>query len=249
MVDIQPEFVQEWIDERSEHWSSATLENHITHIKYLEEQAKRAFGENKVNFYSPDKIKKPEKKVDVRNRAMSKSDFLALRQAMEDSRSFAKDALEISYRVGLRIDEVAHLRVEDINLESNTIYVSPEGAKNGRERTVPIRDGDIGYFRDLLNRSPAAGYLTQITDKSIDRAIRRYMEKTKDSEGLELSKKYPNETVHALRKLYATERMKEERGDRPLDNRKAEMKHWNKVCTELGHGEGRSNLYKTYCKG
>ena len=249
VTEIQPEHVQAWIDDRSEHWSTATLENHITHIKYMEEQAKKAYGADKVHFFEPEKIKKPEKKESVRSKAMSKKDIDILREAMKDSRSFAKDALEITVRAGLRIDEVAHLRAEDINLTQKTIYVSPEGAKNGRERTVPIRDSDLIYFHELLARSPDTGYLTQIEAKSIDKAIRRYMKSAVDEDGRSLAEKYPNETVHSIRKRYATDRMQEERGSIPLADRKEEMKHWNKVSSELGHGEGRSNLYKAYCKG
>jgi hypothetical protein len=43
--------------------------------------------------------------------------------------------------------------------------------------------------------------------------------------------------------------MKELRGNEPLSNNKEEMKKWNIVSKELGHGEGRKNLYNTYCKG
>ncbi len=146
--------MQAWIDDRSEHWSTATLENHITHIKYMEEQAKKAYGADKVHFFEPEKIKKPEKKESVRSKAMSKKDIDILREAMKESRSFAKDALEITVRAALRVDEVAHLKAEHINLTQKTIYVSPEGAKNGRERTVPIRDSDLPYFRELLARNP-----------------------------------------------------------------------------------------------
>lgn len=248
VVEIDPTLIQEWVNDRSEHWSTATLENHLTHIKYLEEQAKRAYGEDKVHFYKPD-IKKPEHKEQVRVMAMSRSDFELIRRAMTGCRSFAKDALEITYRVGLRVDEVAHLKAEHIDLANKTIYVSREGAKNGRARTVPIRDKDISYFRDLLERSSDKGYLTSIEAKSIDRAIRRYMKDVRDDEGRTLADKYPRETVHCIRKLYATERMQEERGQNPLSDKKEEQRHWDKVCAELGHGEGRETLYKTYCKG
>ncbi len=240
--------MQGWIDDRAEHWSKATLENHITRIKYLEEQSKKAFGKDKVNFYSKD-FERPTTKEAVRNQAMSREDFLKLRESMEHSRSFAKDAIEITYRTGLRIDEVAHLRREDIDLEKKTIFVSSEGAKNGKERTVPIRDKDIAYFSNLLDRSPQEGYLTTIQAKSIDKAIRRYMTETRDENGRTLSEKYPKETAHTIRKLYATERMQEERGSEPLQDKKEEMKHWDKVSHELGHGDGREALYKTYYKG
>lgn len=167
---------------------------------------------------------------------------------MQDCRSFSKDAIEITARIGLRVDEVAHLRREDINIQDKTVFVSREGAKNGKERTVPIRDKDINYFKDLLDRYTNEGYLTSINAKSLSKNIRRYMTQTKDKDGVLLSDKYKNTTEHAIRKLYATERMKELRGNAPLENEKEEMKKWNVVSEELGHGKGRKNLYNTYCK-
>ena len=248
VTEITPDHVQAWIDDRSEHWTKATLENHITRIKYLEQQAQKAFGIDKVHFYDKD-IKRPETKEAERDKAMSHEDFLKLRERMENSRSFAKDALDIAYRAGLRIDEIAHLRREDIDLEKKTIFVSSEGAKNGKERSVPIRDKELEYFKDLLDRHPQEGYLTTIQAKSIDRAIRRYMDNTRDDKGQLLSEKYPKETAHAIRKLYATERMQEQRGSEPLPDKKEEMKCWDRVSHELGHGDGREALYKVYCKG
>lgn len=241
--EITPYHVQEWVNDRSKNWTEKTLENHLSRIKHLEEQAQRAYGKENVKFFDKEKIKKPTTKEAVRNKMMEKSDFLKLREEMSNSRSFAKDAIEITYRCGLRIDEVAHLKREDIDLNNKTIFVSGEGAKNGRERVVPIRDHDLQYFKELLDRNPENGYMCKISTDAINRAIGRSLKK------VGLDEKYKHNKEHAVRKLYATERMKEERGDTPLASKKEEMKCWDKVCKELGHGAGREALYKTYCKG
>lgn len=220
----------------------------MTKIKYLEEQSKKVFGRDNVNFYNKD-YEKPKTKESTRNVAFSKDDLNRLKESMKNSRSFAKEAVEITARCGLRIDEVAHLKREDINLSEKTIFVDREGAKNGKARVVPIRDKDMNYFKELLEKYPERGYFTKTDAKSISKSIRRYMDKTQDKNGLLLSKKYEKTTDHAIRKLYATERMKELRGNEPLSNNKEEMKKWNIVSKELGHGEGRKNLYNTYCKG
>ena len=220
----------------------------MTKIKYLEEQSKKVFGRNNVNFYNKD-YEKPKTKESTRNQAFTPDDLNRLKESMKNSRSFAKEAVEITARCGLRIDEVAHLKREDINLSEKTIFVYREGAKNGKARVVPIRDKDMNYFKELLEKYPERGYFTKTDAKSISKSIRRYMDKTQDREGVLLSKKYEKTTDHAIRKLYATERMKELRGNEPLSNNKEEMKNWNIVSKELGHGEGRKNLYNTYCKG
>lgn len=248
VVDIKQEHIQEWINDRGKNWSVRTLENHMTKIKYLEQQAKKCFGRDNVNFYNKD-YEKPKTKESTRNTAFSRDDLNRLRETMKDCKGFSKDAIEIGSRLGLRIDEIAHLKREDINLSEKTVYISREGAKNGKARVVQIRDKDTNYFKDLLERYPNKGYLTKNDKNSINKGIRRYMEKTKDKDGIFLDKKYKNTTEHAIRKLYATERMKELRGSEPLANEKEEMKKWNIVSKELGHGEGRKNLYNTYCKG
>ena len=220
----------------------------MTKIKYLEEQSKKVFGRDNVNFYNKD-YEKPKTKESTRDKAFTPDDLNRLKESMKNSRSFAKEAVEITARCGLRIDEVAHLKREDINLSEKTIFVDREGAKNGKARVVPIRDKDMNYFKELLEKYPERGYFTKTDAKSISKSIRRYMDKTQDREGVLLSKKYEKTTDHAIRKLYATERMKELRGNEPLKNNKEEMKNWNIVSKELGHGEGRKNLYNTYCKG
>ena len=81
----------------------------MTKIKYLEEQAKKVFGRDNVNFYNKD-YEKPKTKESTRNVAFSKDDLNRLKESMKNSRSFAKEAVEITARCGLRIDEVAHLK-------------------------------------------------------------------------------------------------------------------------------------------
>lgn len=61
VVDIKDTHIQEWILDRGKNWTEKTLENHLTKIKYLEEQSKKVFGRDNVNFYNKD-FKKPEMK-------------------------------------------------------------------------------------------------------------------------------------------------------------------------------------------
>lgn len=154
----------------------------MTKIKYLEEQSKKVFGRDNVNFYNKD-YEKPKTKESTRDKAFTPDDLNRLKESMKNSRSFAKEAVEITARVGLRIDEVAHLKREDINISEKTIFVDREGAKNGKARTVPIRDKDIPYFKELLEKYPERGYFTKTDAKSISKSIRRYMDKTQDKDG------------------------------------------------------------------
>ena len=130
-----------------------------------------------------------------------------------------------------------------------TIIIANQG-RNVNEQSVNFRFFvkifKKGFLQlDFLSHGKYTG---TVKADSINKAIRRYMQDARDDKGCLLSEKYPKETQHAIRKLYATERMKEERGQAPLADKKEEMKHWNKVSHELGHGNGREDLYKTYCK-
>ena len=185
----------------------------------------------------------------IRSATMARDDFAAIRNSIRDSgRSGAWIAMEITARTGLRVRGCHWLSGKDIDLEKNTVYVCKEGAKNGRARTVPIRPQDREFFKWLKERTPVDRIFRMRNGKvlkpeSIDSTIRRHMEK------LGLSHKYPKSTEHTIRKMYAQERMVELRGPLPLPDRKAEMRAFDILSAELGHGANRTDLYKVYVLG
>ena len=185
----------------------------------------------------------------IRSATMARDDFAAIRDSIVQSgRSASWIAMEITARTGLRVRECHCLSGKDINLEKSTVYVCREGAKNGRARTVPIRPQDREFFKWLKERTPVGRIFLMRNGKvlkpeSIDSTIRRHMEK------LGLSHKYPKSTEHTIRKMYAQERMVELRGPLPLPDRKAEMRAFDALSAELGHGANRTDLYKTYVLG
>ena len=143
--------------------------------------------------------------------------------------------MEITARTGLRIKEVARLHADRINIEKRVIEVR-EGAKNGKFRDVPIREKDLAFFRDLKERM-AGQYVTRgVNEDTLNKGIRRGLQRAG------LDKKYAATTNHALRKMYATERMEELR-NAGLPERAA----WLKVQQELGHGsQFREELFRVY---
>ena len=185
----------------------------------------------------------------IRTSIMTREDFAAIRDSiMKNERSNAWLAMEITARTGLRVRECHWLSGKDIDLEKNTIYVCKQGAKNGRARSVPIRPQDRAFFKWLKERTPADRIFRMKNGKvlkpeSINSTIRCNMEK------LGLSDKYPKTTEHAIRKMYAQERMVELRGPVPLLDRKSEMKAFDVLSAELGHGNNRTDLYKVYVLG
>lgn len=233
--DIQSEHIQEWIDSKSAQWTQATLDNHISRMNIVCQQINNTFNTNiQLDIKKPTVIKAQN----VRNFAMEKSDLEELRKELAGRRTEARTALEITYRTGLRSKEVARLHSSCINTEKWVIEVR-EGAKNGKHRDVPIRQADRAYFADLKEKTKGQYICKGVNEESLNRGIRRCLETIGKSD------KYPNSTEHAIRKLYATERMQEER-----QTGKTERACWSIVQEELGHGKQfRQKLYNTYVKG
>lgn len=233
--DIQSQHIQEWIDSKAQQWTQATLDNHISRMNIVCQQINNTFNTNiELDIKKPTVIKAQN----VRNFAMDKNDLEELRKELSGRKTEAKTALEVAYRTGLRSKEIARLHSDCINTDKWVIEVR-EGAKNGKYRDVPIRQADRAYFADLKAQTQGQYICKGIGEESLNRGIRRALETIGKAD------KYPDSTVHAIRKLYATERMKEER-----ETGKNERSAWSIVQQELGHGKQfRQKLYNTYVKG
>lgn len=236
--DIKSEHINAWIDSREKNWSNKTLENHISRMKLVQYQLNITY-KLKLDFME-NKRPKREQAHTIRDKAMLRNDCDKIRNHMNSKTTKGKEAIEITSRTGLRAKEVARLHSSCINTVKWVIEVR-EGAKNGRFREVPIREKDRTYFADLKEKTNGRYVCDGVKEDSLNVAIRRSM---KD---IGIDKKYP-QTEHAIRKLYATERMIELRGIEIADNR-TERNAWSIVQAELGHSKTyRDALYKVYVK-
>lgn len=233
--NIKPEHIQEWVNVKSKQWTQATLDNHISRMTVIFQQVENTFNTSiKLDIKKPIVIKAQE----IRNIAMDRDDLQELRNELADRRTEAKTALEIAARTGLRSKEIARLHSDCINLEKMVVEVR-EGAKNGKYRDVPIREADRAYFLDLKERTKGQYVCKGVSEESLNKGIRRALD------AIGKSDKYPDSTIHAIRKMYATERMQELR-----EEGKNERAAWGIVQQELGHGSRfRQKLYNTYVKG
>jgi integrase/recombinase XerC len=126
--------------------------------------------------------------------------------------------LELFYASGLRLSELAGLDLDDVNLSARMVRVLGKG---GKERLVPFNTSTAtalrGYLKDreAFVGSPSAGPTTRsrprrsspsrplflnyrggrLTDRSIDRLVRRYVTSSGAREGI---------SPHALRHSFAT---------------------------------------------
>lgn len=229
--EISNKHVSQYIESKQGQWNVTTQyskASQIAQLGRLVNETYHAHIDLKVD------VCRPTFDQNIRNVAIAHNDIIQIKNALSPD-SNGRTAVEISSRTGLRIKEIAHLRAERINLERKVIEVR-EGAKNGKYRDIPIRDKDIAYFRELRDRI-GSGYVTHgVQDDSLNRAIRRAMER------INISEKYRLTTNHAIRKSYARERYQEEL-DKGLNNRQA----WSTVQGELGHGtQFREKLFEAY---
>lgn len=236
--EITGDHAREFLEDKRGRVSDATLEEYRGRLGKLGDLCSSVFKSRISWRCEPIQNERAHK---VRDRAMDRADYEAIRDKLLEGRSEARYALEITGRCGARIEEAAGLKVEGIRTDTWVLELR-EGCKNGRERDVPIREQDRVYFTALKEECERKGrtYVCNgVKSRSLDTAIRRVMRE------LGLSDKYPKTTDHAARKMWARERMAEER---PRCH--SEVEAWERVQVELGHGDkSRQNLYAVYVGG
>lgn len=229
--DVTSKHVQEFLNEKAATCSQKTVEQYASRFNKLEKVVSTTFGvqANYSGYVVPAAIRNEK----VRDSALTKEDFKKLEAGFSTSKSAAKDAIQLSAKLGLRVSETVKIQGRDINLNKGTVHV--HDGKGGRDRDVPIRAEDKSYFAELKARTSDYQRVCNVRHESIDTAVRRCMKR------VGIADKYKDTTLHAIRKMYAQEsydRFREE----GMESREA----LGKVSELLGHGEDRMSLIKEY---
>jgi len=241
VADIKHEHVQSFIDKNQSNWSSRTCREYISRFRKMETMIQKTYS-RKCSFAKDLHYQSKEHELRTRDVKMDHNDIDKLKTIATSERE--QRILEVSERVGTRAKELSYLKAERINLDKNVIEIRI-GGKNDLHRDIPIRSKDLQYFKDLKAEMLEKGqtYITGgVTEDTLNKDIRELINKA------DLSEKYVNTTIHAIRKTYATDRMEELRGPYILGSKALEMKAWDQVSKELGHGEDRLDQYKAYVK-
>jgi integrase len=145
----------------------------------------------------------------------------------------AKIAIQFTARAGLRVSECTKLQGQDIDIEKAIIHV--EDGKGGRNRDIPIREGDKEYFVNLKanlgDKERVCPIRSDSINKSIDRAMR----------GQGIRNKYNDTSIHCIRKMYAQREF-----NRCRSEGKNIKESLQEVSVLLGHGEDRLELMRQY---
>ena len=154
VVDITYEHLQECLyhfskehnSERSQaRWTSSIK----AFVRYLKEDDIRHDNPSvllespKLGFYLPDSLSKEE--IDLLCNSIDRTTPIGIRNHC---------IVEVLYGCGLRVSELIHLRISDINFKENFIKVEGKGSKI---RLVPIADYTLELVRNYINGVRALG--------------------------------------------------------------------------------------------
>lgn len=229
--DIKAEHIQSFLNSKSNNCSKKTLEQYATKFNKLQNIVNSTYGTN-AN-YKGFVVPASKENTKIRNIAMSKKDFEKLQNGFKNSTSSAKQAIELTSKLGLRVSETVKLQGRDINLQNGTVHVAD--GKGGRDRDVPIRPQDKQYFSDLKASVGEYERICPVQPNSINRAINRCME------SVGIANTYQDTSIHSIRKMYAQEMFDYYREQGMTINQSL-----GSVSVDLGHSENRIELMKEY---
>lgn len=229
--DIKTEHIQGFLNSKADSCSRKTLEQYCSKFNKLENLVNNTYGTNAS--YKGFVVPATKENTKIRNVAMSKKDFEKLQNGFSNSKSSAREAIQLSAKLGLRVNETVKLQGRDINLKENTVHINK--SKGGRSRDVPIRNEDKQYFANLKASVGATERICPVQSDSINKAVQRCMER------VGISEKYQDTSIHSIRKMYA---------QNEFDRYRAEGMEIDKalgqVSVQLGHSENRLELMKEY---
>lgn len=233
-MNIKTEHIQGYLNEKATTCTKASLEQYVSRFKKLENVINATYGTDRKKaqfggFVVPAGVENTK----IRDVSMSKEDFSKLVQAFENSNSYAKVAIQLGEKLGLRVSEMTKLKGKDIDLKKGEVYIAD--SKGGRSRLVSIREEDRAYFADLKARTGDERRVCPVQHGSINKAI---SEKMKE---IGIASKYRNTSVHAIRKMYAQKEY-----DQLRANGKTIKEALGQVSEKLGHSANRTELMKNY---
>lgn len=232
---VKPEHFEEFCQNNLDNWTNATRKEYQSRIKKLGKMASRVYGIKK-DFSSVEIPLKTEREK-IRNQPMTEEDFRKLQETIRQKNSHARFLPDIVYRIGARSEEARSIRPEDIDLSAGVVRLN--NCKNGKKRVVPIREADREFFEKLKQLMVEENWpdtCNGMSENGCNKIIRSSMRECG------IAGTYKRQSLHAVRKLYAVNRMKEEDA-KGYDNKIS----WEHVQQELGHGPRfRGDLFQIY---
>lgn len=136
-------------------------------------------------------------------RILSKLEYRALRDACRDDKRLSA-IIELLLQTGIRIGELASLKLDDIDLENNKIIIQPYESHEGR--TVPLNEPAKEALQEYLEVRPKSDdphiFLTKTGNQFLVRNIRSSIDRYFRIAGIE------NVKVNDLRHTFIAQQLK-----------------------------------------
>lgn len=234
---INSNHVQEFLNDKAENCSQATLSEYSSHIRKMSNLINSTYKTNvKYDFKTPESS---SGKQILRDQQMKLEDYKKIYEAMKDG-SNGQKAIEIGKNFGLRVSEITKLQKRDIDLVKREIFV--KDAKGSRDRTVKFNtEEQIKVATKLYNSvSRDLDRIVAVKENSINMALNRAMKK------VNIKNEYKETSFHSIRKLYAQKEY-----DRLRNEGNSIEMACCKVSEQLGHSAERGldeKLIRRYIK-
>lgn len=229
--DVQAKHIQSFLNSKAETCSQKTVEQYASKFNKLENIVNNTYNTNAD--YKGFVVPAAKENTKIRDVAMTRDDFQKLQNGFSNSKSSAREAIQLSAKLGLRVSETVKLQGRDINLKENTVHIAD--GKGGRDRDVPIRSEDKQYFANLKASVGETERICPVQSDSINKAVQRCMER------VGIAEQYKDTSIHSIRKMYAQEQY-----DRYREQGMEINQALGKVSIDLGHSENRLELMKEY---
>lgn len=112
-----------------------------------------------------------------------------------------KAIMEVLYSTAIRINELVHLEIKDLNREDRTLYIRK--SKGGNERVVPIGKRALKHLDAYLKRRsdsrPSRFFINRSGKPLTDNTVRAFLNKYRDQAGIK-----KNVSSHTFRRTCAT---------------------------------------------
>jgi site-specific recombinase XerD len=136
-------------------------------------------------------------------RVLSRLEYRALRDACRDDLRLSA-IIEVLLQTGMRIGELANLRLDDVDLEKKRVIIRAYESRDGR--TIPLTDAAVSAIEDYLKNRPKADnqtlFLTKTGNPFLVRNIRTAIDRFFKLAGIE------NAKVNDLRHTFIIHQLK-----------------------------------------
>lgn len=239
VVDITAGDWNQFIEKKANTVSYQTLSTYQSNIRTWERLV-RAFFKREVAWsgllIKPYKLRDEHKAI-LRIQQMNRDDYAMVMEYANrpESKSSAPIALELSVRLGLRVEGTEKIRTRNIHLDGGgrwgygTVDITEKG---GRNRIIDIQSQeDRDYLASLVHGKDYEQPLVGISKDSINKYLNRVMDY------LGIKEKYPETSMHSIRKMYA-----QETWDHCRNHGFTYDEALRYLNAQLGHGEERNKI-------